>query len=315
MKVLGRSKDVTDFIKKGTMRASVTIELKGEKGKANYVINRQIFKGGDSSARNAYSINGEASNQKKVMELMKKLYIQIDNLCQFLPQDRVVEFAMMTPITLLEKTEEAVCPPEVLQTHKELIAKGKELAEIETGLGGYRGTLDLESKKLERMEARVQRIIEREEKVARKEFLEAIKPVVEYQETKALCDDLAVEVLGLVENLDKEKKQQEPQLRALEAVKELKGKANEVKRKKRKNLKELEEYVKKEIKEKTSKSEDRIKGFAAKREAIFNSAKKRKVVTVSFVANNLLTRTGRNGNPAARHSQERATTCENPRTF
>ena len=37
-----------------------------------------------------------------------ELNIQVGNLCQFLPQERVTEFARMNPQQLLESTEKAV---------------------------------------------------------------------------------------------------------------------------------------------------------------------------------------------------------------
>lgn len=39
---------------------------------------------------------------------VKQLNIQVGNLCQFLPQDKVAEFAKMTNQELLENTEKAV---------------------------------------------------------------------------------------------------------------------------------------------------------------------------------------------------------------
>jgi hypothetical protein len=40
-----------------------------------------------------------------------KLHIQVDNLCQFLPQDKVPEFAKMDAQTLLQATQLAVRGP------------------------------------------------------------------------------------------------------------------------------------------------------------------------------------------------------------
>jgi len=40
---------------------------------------------------------------------MKKLHIQVDNLCQFLPQEKVAEFTNMSKCDLLENTEKCVC--------------------------------------------------------------------------------------------------------------------------------------------------------------------------------------------------------------
>ncbi len=44
----------------------------------------------------------------QVEEAVAKLNIQVNNMCQFLPQDKVAEFTKMTPQQLLENTEKAV---------------------------------------------------------------------------------------------------------------------------------------------------------------------------------------------------------------
>jgi chromosome segregation ATPase len=40
-------------------------------------------------------IIGETKSQKEVMNAISSLNIQVDNLCQFLPQDKVAEFAQV----------------------------------------------------------------------------------------------------------------------------------------------------------------------------------------------------------------------------
>jgi chromosome segregation ATPase len=44
----------------------------------------------------------------QVEDLVTKLNIQVDNLCQFLPQDRVADFSKMNPQQLLENTEKCI---------------------------------------------------------------------------------------------------------------------------------------------------------------------------------------------------------------
>jgi hypothetical protein len=44
----------------------------------------------------------------QVEDLVTKLNIQVDNLCQFLPQDRVADFSKMNSHQLLENTEKCV---------------------------------------------------------------------------------------------------------------------------------------------------------------------------------------------------------------
>jgi chromosome segregation ATPase len=55
-----------------------------------------------------YTIDGKAVKESDVIKLCKSLNIHMENLCQFLPQDRVSEFADMTPQQILKATEEAI---------------------------------------------------------------------------------------------------------------------------------------------------------------------------------------------------------------
>ena len=48
----------------------------------------------------------------------------VNNLCQFLPQERVGEFARLSPQELLKETQR-VTSPELLKTHMELIKRTK----------------------------------------------------------------------------------------------------------------------------------------------------------------------------------------------
>lgn len=50
---------------------------------------------------------------------------------QFLPQDRVCEFAKLTPIQLLEETEKAVGDPELSAQHQTLIERNEEMKKIQ----------------------------------------------------------------------------------------------------------------------------------------------------------------------------------------
>jgi chromosome segregation ATPase len=73
--------------------------------------------------------------KREVLDLVQQFNIQVNNLTQFLPQDRVCEFAKLTPIQLLEETEKAVGDPELSGQHATLIKKSEELKHIETVSG------------------------------------------------------------------------------------------------------------------------------------------------------------------------------------
>ena len=102
-------------MKHGTREAVIEIELKCRPGEEqNHVIRRQIKREGNKSV---FFIDGKQATLKAVQELVRSFSIQIDNLCQFLPQDKVCEFAALSPVELLNSTQRAAAPPEMLEWH------------------------------------------------------------------------------------------------------------------------------------------------------------------------------------------------------
>ncbi|KAF1997908.1 P-loop containing nucleoside triphosphate hydrolase protein [Amniculicola lignicola CBS 123094] len=127
---LGRAKEPGEFVKHGSAEAAIEIELAaGDAHRTNPIIRRTIRKEGNKSQ---YYIDGTQVSQKQVVALAKSFNIQIDNLCQFLPQDRVVEFAQLKPVDLLRETQRAAAPEHMWKWHDQLIILGK----AEKGLHG-----------------------------------------------------------------------------------------------------------------------------------------------------------------------------------
>ena len=58
---------------------------------------------------------------------------KVSNLCQFLPQDKVPEFAKMTPEGLLEATEQALDGSELYEVHQQLKELGKKERTAQVG--------------------------------------------------------------------------------------------------------------------------------------------------------------------------------------
>ncbi|KAG5520093.1 hypothetical protein PMAC_001169 [Pneumocystis sp. 'macacae'] len=114
---LGRAKDINEYIKFGSEKAHIEIELKGFGKDPNTLVSRVIYNDNTST----WQLNGISSTHKQVREKMDEFNIQIDNLCQFLPQDKVSEFAQLTPEKLLKETERAVGDSEMLFQHNKLI--------------------------------------------------------------------------------------------------------------------------------------------------------------------------------------------------
>ncbi len=65
-------------------------------------------------------------SSKEYLRRAREFNVQIDNLCQFLPQDRVQDFTKMNPQELLKNTQISVCPQEIIDAFQKLIQKRDE---------------------------------------------------------------------------------------------------------------------------------------------------------------------------------------------
>ena len=90
---------------------------------------RREIKRKDSSS--TWRVNNVVVTQERVKQEMHKLGVQLDNLCQFLPQDRAVEFARLSPEQLLMETERAIGNSELYDMHKDLIEKKEAIEGLE----------------------------------------------------------------------------------------------------------------------------------------------------------------------------------------
>ncbi|WIA31719.1 hypothetical protein OEZ86_002595 [Tetradesmus obliquus] len=121
-KLLGRADNVKDYIRRGCDRGWVETTLSGGPGSADIVIRCEMAKT-DSGYKMDWRINRASKTKKEVQDLVKSLNIQFDNLCQFLPQDKVVQFAAMDQYELLVATEKAIGDASLHQTHLALNEK------------------------------------------------------------------------------------------------------------------------------------------------------------------------------------------------
>ena len=116
---LGRGKTAAEFVRTGADEAEISIDLhKGLAGGGVWTVKRSWTT--DPKERAKWSVNGVKKNEKEIRAFVTGLNIQTDNLCQFLPQDKVYEFSRMTPKNLLHKTVDAVGEEELQSDHRKL---------------------------------------------------------------------------------------------------------------------------------------------------------------------------------------------------
>lgn len=179
---LGRAGKVGEFVKHGNDDATIEIELKKRpEDAANPVVRVRIIRDGD---KRKWWLNDNETSLRNVQALTKEFGIQVDNLCQFLPQDRVSEFAGLNPVELLHHTQRAAAPEEMLVWHDSLKSLRKDEKTLQLQLNRDQETLASNMQRQDGLRADVERLQERaqvQEKIAR---LEKTMPFVEYQQAR-----------------------------------------------------------------------------------------------------------------------------------
>lgn len=174
---LGRAKELNLFVKNGSDEAEIEIELAAGPGMATNPIVRRIIR--KSDGKSIFWIDGKHVGKNAVLALCKMFSIQIDNLCQFLPQDRVVEFAKMEDVDRLRETQRAAAPRYMVEWHDQLKELRTEEKSLETKQQTEKGHLE----KLERQQNAdkddVDRYHQREGLLQKSRCLERVRPIIE----------------------------------------------------------------------------------------------------------------------------------------
>ncbi|KAF8885790.1 P-loop containing nucleoside triphosphate hydrolase protein [Infundibulicybe gibba] len=179
--ILGRASDLNSFVKIGTESGHIEIELKGPKGKPNLVIRRNLSA---KSKGSTFTLNGHSATGREITQKMADLNVQVGNLCSFLPQDKVSEFAAMSPQQLLRETQRAAGDANLTTWHDTLIEAGKDLKQMQQLIKDEGEQLKQMRERNEGIERDVQRYKDRKKIEHEIELLEVLIPVEKYREKR-----------------------------------------------------------------------------------------------------------------------------------
>uniref|UniRef100_A0A672S7E9 Structural maintenance of chromosomes protein 5 n=1 Tax=Sinocyclocheilus grahami TaxID=75366 RepID=A0A672S7E9_SINGR len=211
--VLGRGDKVGLYVKRGCSKGSVEIELYRASG--NLIITREIQKENNQST---WMLNKKHASQRAVEEAVKELHIQVGNLCQFLPQEKVGEFAKMSNIELLEATEKSVGPPEMYEFHCELKTYCSKESKLENVCKEKANFLEKARQSNERNKLDMDRYYTKTKHLDRIQMLEKKKPLVEYETARKELEGVKKEREEMKRKLKSLKEAQEPLLRKIRSV-------------------------------------------------------------------------------------------------
>jgi structural maintenance of chromosomes protein 5 len=124
-------------VKNGKSKAHIEIELKVNERGSRTVFHRSF----DKTGKQSFSVDGKKVTEKVYIERIHIFNIQVDNLCMFLPQDRVQDFTKLNSQELLHNTQISVCTPDINERFESLKKKredqknsAKQNAEIQVQL-------------------------------------------------------------------------------------------------------------------------------------------------------------------------------------
>lgn len=106
-RTIGKTRELTDFIRFGASEAVVEAELVsgGRTMRLSRVVRGSRTKAQNPNGTNGtFLIDGQAIAQREYVAAVAALGIDVGSLCSFLPQERVAEFCAMDPASLLNET-------------------------------------------------------------------------------------------------------------------------------------------------------------------------------------------------------------------
>ena len=101
-KLLGRNLDLGSFVKHGAHQAEIEVLLYDPNTTAGV---KQVKRDFDSDGKGSFYVDGHKVTAKQLKHIINERYdVQLDNLSQFMPQERITEFTNLSNNELLEIT-------------------------------------------------------------------------------------------------------------------------------------------------------------------------------------------------------------------
>jgi len=248
--LLGRADDARTFIMHEQELAIIEIELAptrdadGRPGPVNTV--RRLIERSKGTERgrgkgaSTFYINGEVVNKKEVIKLVQETYkLSVDNLCTFLPQDRVGSFSGFDAKQLLIETEKS------MSGSKHLFKQHEELIVMEQEIRQSTGSVETIGDKLKTLEEEAQGLELQKEKMEERREAEKQIHLLEQKLAWLKFDEKRQEATELKDEKAQAKKKLQDARRSIEPLQQAASAAQEEAEQAKANRKDLETRMKK----------------------------------------------------------------------
>lgn len=182
-----RRKNLDSMIKSGEKESTIEITLSAGEDQSPIVIERVLTL---KLMKSKWSINGSSADVNEVCKITKKLNIQLDNLCHFLPQERVAEFASLSPEKLLLEMERTIGDNTLIQKHELLIDLDAALVDVSGRLAAAEEHIQSLEEDVEKYAKEAERFQEYEVKTRDIDLHRKLLPYAKLQDLKVTMANL-----------------------------------------------------------------------------------------------------------------------------
>lgn len=168
--LLGRSGDLASFVRHGETEATVEVWLHDPSLPRGVLKVRRIF---DLDCRSTYFVDGRKASSTRIAEIAREYDVQLDNLSQYMPQEKIADFVALRPQEMLTITVRSLGGTEKVEDLEKLRVTDAELRKFTTGVAKREGELAELRTRNQEMEPEVeafrqQRVIKKRIRLAEK---------------------------------------------------------------------------------------------------------------------------------------------------
>lgn len=155
-KTIGKTSDIREYVKFGEQESYIEIKIQDV---SKPIVIKRVFR--STIKTSTFFLNNKIVKHKEISEVLKKLKIDVNNICNYLPQERVSEFAKATPEELLHNLIEMISETPGFQ---HLVTLEKEIGQQDQNRRSLDQKQNLTKAAASNLETDVHKMLQREEK-------------------------------------------------------------------------------------------------------------------------------------------------------
>jgi chromosome segregation ATPase len=164
----------------------------------------------DKDGKENYVIDGAKVSLKAYIERIRTFKIQVDNLCMFLPQDRVQDFTKLNSQELLHNTQISVCSEEINKAFDSLKKKREQQKAAAKHNAEIQVQLTDNMNRNEQLHQMIENNRTKEKLMVQRDLYQKKKAWLEYDDIKKRFDEVSGDIKTLQELLTNKRNELKP---------------------------------------------------------------------------------------------------------